>query len=1031
MSFSSRPPSRPVLRRRRRGALLPTVVVLIAIVIAVIIGARVTADVWWFDELGFLQTFTTKLWLQTGLFVVGALLLGAAVAVSLSIGYRTRPVYAPISTEQAGLDRYRESLEPLRRLVVVVLSVLAGLFGGSVAMSRWQTLLLWWNRTDFGTQDAQFHRDQGFYVFTLPWLDFLVSFLTAAVVLAGIAGLAAHYLYGGLRLSGGGRRTTDAARVHLATIAALFLLLRGVGYWLDRYELMTSNSGHININGVVGPTYTDVHAVLPAKAILAVIAVFVAVLFIGAAVGTSWRLPALGTGLLVVSAIAIGGIYPWAVQKFQVTPNRSQYESPYIQKSITATRNAYDIADAQVSEYQADTTVTAGQLRDDAGTIPGIRLLDPSIVSPAFRQTQGQRNYYTFPQTLDVDRYALSGQSGTQDAVVAARELNLAGLSASQRTWVNEHTIYTHGYGVVAARGNERASDGSPSYFESEIPTAGALGTYDPRIYFGENTRDYSIVGGGDPVEIDYPDNSARGFATTSYDGSGGVAVGNLAQKAVYSLKFADQNILLSSQVKTDSKILYDRTPRERVEKVAPWLTLDGDAYPSVVDGRVLWVLDGYTTSSSYPYSASTQLGEATADTLTETQNSVQALQDRTVNYVRNSVKATVDAYTGKVTLYAWDETDPVLKAWMKAFPGAVQPISGIDQALMAHLRYPQDMFKVQREVLARYHVTDASSFLTGQDFWSIPADPTANDVPQGTATPAQPPYYLTLAMPGQSAPAFSLTSTYVPNQNAGGAGGSQLLTGFAAVDSNAGTVSGRKSPDYGKIRLLELPQSSSVAGPGQVQNIIRSDATVANEVKLLSLGDNSQVKYGNLLTLPVGGGMLYVEPIYAESTGSNSFPQLRKVIAVFGGQIAISDTLDQALDSVFAGNSGAQAGDAGTPPVGTGTPTPTAGATPSSSPSSVGPSADAQTQLQQALADAKQAIADSTAAAGKDWTAFGEAQQRLGAAVDAATAAQARLDPTSGATPSASASASGAPPVPGQGTSLDLTSPTTVPPTP
>jgi len=332
-----------VLRRRRRGPLLPTLVILAAVVVVAVIAARIATDVWWFDQLGFLQTFTTKLWLQLALFVVGALLLAAAVAVSLTVGYRSRPIYAPISTEQAGLDRYRESLEPLRRVVVIVLSAAAALFGGSVAMSRWETLLLWVNRTEFGTTDPQFGMDQGFYVFTLPWLAFVVSFLSAAVVLAGIGGIATHYLYGGLRLAGGGPRTTRAARIHLASLAAAFLLLRGVGYWLDRYELLVTSSGHVT--GVVGLTYTDDHAVLPAKAILAIVAVFVAVLFIAAAAGVSWRLPAIGTGLLVVSAIAIGGIYPWAIQRFQVTPNRQTLESPYVQKNIDATRDAYDVAD--------------------------------------------------------------------------------------------------------------------------------------------------------------------------------------------------------------------------------------------------------------------------------------------------------------------------------------------------------------------------------------------------------------------------------------------------------------------------------------------------------------------------------------------------------------------------------------------------------------------------------------------------------------------------------------------------------------
>jgi uncharacterized membrane protein (UPF0182 family) len=999
-----------VLRRRRRGAALPTVLILVAVVIAVVVGARITADVWWFDGLGFLPTFTTKLWLQIALFAVGALLLAAAVAVSLTVGYRSRPIYAPVSDEQAGLDRYRESLEPLRRIVVVVLSAAAGLFGGSVAMSRWETLLLWWNRVDFGVQDDQFHLDQGFYVFSLPWLTFLVSFLTAVVVLAGIGGLAAHYLYGGLRLSGGGQRTTRAARVHLASLAAAFLLLRAAGYWLDRYELMTTSSGYVR--GIVGPTYTDAHAVLPAKAILAIIAVVVALLFVAAAVGTSWRLPAMGTGLLVVSAIAIGGIYPWAVQRFQVTPNRQSLEAPFVEKNIDATRDAYDLSDVEVSTYEPDTTATQGQLSQDAQTIPSVRLLDPSVVSQAFQQTQGQRGYYKFGETLDVDRYATSG-GGTQDAVVAARELNLAGLADNQRTWVNEHTIYTHGYGVVVAQGNGRAPDGSPSYIEANVPTSGDLQLDQPRIYFGEGTTDYSVVGGRDN-EIDYPDGSAGGFATTEYDGSGGVAVGNLLQKLVYGLKFGDQNILLSSSVTPASKILYDRTPRERVEKVAPWLTMDGDAYPSVVDGRVVWILDGYTTSNSYPYSAATELGEATTDTLTQTQGStVQALQDRTVNYVRNSVKATVDAYTGKVTLYEWDDRDPVLKAWMKAFPGAVKPLSEVSGPLMQHLRYPQDMFKVQREVLSKYHVTDSASFLTGQDFWDVPDDPTI-DVAAGTARPTQPPYYLTLRMPDQQDPTFSLTTTYVPASNAN-TSGTQVLRGFAAVDSDAGTTEGEKNAGYGKIRLLELPQSASINGPVQIQNNIRSDTAVADQVRLLSVGGSSKVIYGNLLTLPVGGGLLYVEPIYAQSTGDNSFPRLSRVVAVFGDNIAIDNTLDAALNKVFGGNSGAVAGDEGTPPPTAGSPTQTPTGSATGQPTQTPVPGDAQAQLQQALGTAKQALQDSSAALARgDFAAYGEAQQRLSAAVDAASAAEARLEQGGTSESTAAPSSSGAPPTGG-----------------
>jgi uncharacterized membrane protein (UPF0182 family) len=444
---------------------------------------------------------------------------------------------------------------------------------------------------------------------------------------------------------------------------------------------------------------------------------------------------------------------------------------------------------------------------------------------------------------------------------------------------------------------------------------------------------------------------------------------------------------------------------------------MDGDAYPSIVDGRVVWILDGYTTSSSFPSAAATELGTATTDALTQSQgSSVQALQDRTVNYVRNSVKATVDAYTGEVSLYEWDDTDPVLKAWMKAFPDAVKPLADVDASLMQHLRYPQDMFKVQREVLEKYHVTDPVSFLTGQDFWNVPDDPTV-EVPTGATRPKQPPYYLTLRTPDQQDPTFSLTTTYVPASNAN-TRGTQVLRGFAAVDSNAGAETGVKSPGYGKIRLLELPQSTTINGPGQIQNNIRSDTAVADAVKLLTVGGGSTVKYGNLLTLPVGGGLLYVEPIYAQSTGDNSFPRLSRVVAVFGDTIAIDTTLDGALKKVFGGNAGATAGDAGTAPSTGATPTgtPTAGATgtPTGSPTGSPTTGDPATELQQALDTAKQAIQDSSAAlASGDFAKYGEAQQRLTAAVNAASEAQNRLEGGDGSSPSAGPSSSAAPPDP------------------
>ncbi|HYY12062.1 MAG TPA: UPF0182 family protein, partial [Kineosporiaceae bacterium] len=849
MSFESEPVrgSRPVVRRRRRGALVPTLVVLGVLVVLALVLAGVWTDVLWYSQLGYVSVYRTQVLTQVLLFVLGAVLMGGAVFACLLLAYRSRPVYVPIAGDPSGIERYREAVEPLRRLVVLAVPVVLGLFAGSAFSQQWQTVLLWWNGVDFGRDDPQFGLDIGFFVFTLPFLEFLVGFFTAVVVLAAIASVVAHYLYGGLRLQGPGQRFTAAARIHLSVLAAAFLLLRGLDYWLGRYDLATADSERIT-----GLTYTDANATLTAKSILAGIAVIVAVLFlVGAFIDGAWRMmPLYGVVLLLICAIVIGGIYPAVVQRFKVRPSEQTLEAPYIQRNINATRDAYGIANVKVQQYSAQTTATAQDLNADLDKIPGIRLIDPSIVSATFRQIEQIRSFYSFPDSLDVDRYKLNGK--VQDSVVAVRELNLAGLGAEQRNWVNDHTVYTHGFGLVAARGDARGQDGSPVFYESRIPSTGLLGNYEPRVYFGENSPEYSIVGGpagGPKRELDYANESQGGQQNTTYTGDGGVALGPTINKLLYSIKFRDQNILLSDAVNGQSRIMYDRTPRERVEKVAPYLTMDGDPYPSVVDGRLVWIVDGFTTTNEYPYSRTIPLRDVTSDSVTETSRSVAALEQQQVNYIRNSVKATVDAYTGDVTLYAWDAQDPVLRAWMNVFPGTVKPLSAMDADLMAHVRYPEDLFKVQRYLLSRYHVTDPNAFFGGQDFWQIPSDPTVEGDRTGGG-PLQPAYYLTLQMPDQQDPTFSLTSTYIPRSTTGNA--RQVLTGFLAVNSDAGSSTGAKAADYGTLRLLQLPKDTSVPAPGQVKNNFTSNTTVSSQLNILR-GANagtggSQVKTGQEL---------------------------------------------------------------------------------------------------------------------------------------------------------------------------------------
>jgi uncharacterized membrane protein (UPF0182 family) len=758
-----------------------------------------------------------------------------------------------------------------------------------------------------------------------------------------------HYLYGGIRPQVAQERTTVAARVQLSVLIGLVVLLKAGAYWLDRFALALKDNKLIT-----GLTYTDVNALLPAKAILAGIAAICSLLFFANIVRKSWLLPAAGTALLVVSSVLIAGVYPAAIQQFQVKPSESSKEAPFIQRNIDATRDAFGLSAVEVKDFQATLNAAAGQLSKDAVTISNIRLMDPNVLSATFRQLQQIKPYYTFGATLDVDRYKVDGVS--YDTIVAVRELNIDGNPS--RNWINDHLVYTHGFGFVAAYGNVRDADGKPSFVVGDLPPTKGLGEFEPRIYFGENVPDYSIIGGtttGEPVEFDYPDDaSANGQKNVTYSGKGGVPVGSLFNKLVFALKYQEQRILLSNLINKDSKILFERNPRERVAKVAPWLTLDGDPYPALVDGRVLWIIDGYTTSAGYPYSRKTTLSGATTDALTANSTSITAQGNQTVNYIRNSVKATVDAYDGTVNLYGWDENDPVLKTWSKAFPNSIKSKSEMSEQLMEHIRYPEDMFRIQRDILSAYHVKSAAAFYGGQDFWRVPRDPSTFGANAGN----QPPYYMTMQLPGSDKAAFSLTTPFVPR------GGRENLAAFAVVNSQAG-------PDYGKITVLQLPRSTNVAGPSQVASNFEAKPEVANSLSLLRQG-GSDVVLGNLLTLPVGGGLLYVQPVYVRATANAAaYPLLQKVLVSFGDQIGYSDTLKGALDQVFAGNSGtSESGES------TGSGKPTTGSN----------------DLANALASAKQALADGQAALAKgDFTAYGKAQDRLKSAIAAAISAQSK----------------------------------------
>ena len=926
------------------------------IALAIIIGILVSltgfyTDLLWFRSVNFTKVWSTTLTTKIELFFAFGLATSAIITSNIFIAYKRRPIYVPIAVEPDNFERYRGQIDSVKRYVLAGIGIVIFYFAGMTGTKLWQIWLPFKNSTNFGVKDPQFHMDISFFVFRLPMWKSLISWGISTLVLTILATLAVHYLYGGIRPQVSQDRTTVTARVQLSVLLGVLVLIKSAAYWFDRFDLALHKGSLLT-----GLSFTDVNAVLPAKAILAGISVICALLFFANIIRRSWVLPSAGIALLVISAVLIAGVYPAAIQTFTVKPSESNKEAPYISRNIAATQAAYGLTSSTVTvkNYPAVISAQPGQFAKDTSNIANARLLDPNVLPATFRQLQQIKPYYTFPDALDIDRYNVKGKK--QDMVVAVRELNIAGSPA--QNWINDHLVYTHGFGFVSSPTNVVDADGKPSFTVGNIPSSNGLGVFQPRIYFGENVPGYSIVGGtakSTPTELDYPDDTqATGQHNYTYQGGGGVPMGSLFDRLLFAIKYKDQQILLSNLVNKDSKILYNRAPFTRVQKAAPWLTLDGDVYPAIVNGHVLWILDGYTTSAGYPYSAVVNMATASQNSVTQSAAAVQTLPNQNINYIRNSVKATVDAFTGQVTLYQWDATDPVLKTWSKAYPGTVQPKSTISPALLQHIRYPEGMFEIQRSILATYHVNNPTAYYGGQDFWRVPSDPSTIGANAGN----QPPTYQTMQLPGTTSTAFTLSASFVPR------GGRQNLTAFVQVNSDPG-------PDYGKMTVLELPRSTNISGPSQVASNFEAKPDVAQTLSLLRQG-GSDVVLGNMLTLPVGGGLLYVQPVYVRATSNvSSFPLLQKVLVSFGDQIGFGNSLQDALNQVLGGSSGVVVNNS---PSGTG-----------STPTTTG-----STTLKQALANAQSALAASNQALKNgDFTAYGQAQNQLKAAIAAAIAAQ------------------------------------------
>lgn len=989
-----RPPTGlPSLSRRSR-VLLVTALALAALLL---VGPRLTdayTNWLWFGEVGFRGVYHTVLLTRILLFLIVTVVVAAIIWLALLLAYRSRPVFVPVSGPGDPIARYRTTVMSRLRLFGIGIPLVIGVLSGLVAQSSWVTVQMFLHGGSFGVKDPQFNIDVGFYAFDLPFYRMVLNWLFVAVVIAFFANLVTHYVFGGLRLAGREGTLSNSARIQLAVLAGLFVLLKAIAYWFDRYALLSSTRKEPTFTG---GSYTDINAVLPAKLILLSIAVICAIAFFAGIVLRDLRIPAMAAVLLVLSSVLVGAVWPLLVEQFSVRPNAATKESTYIERNIAATRDAYGITSDKVTyvDYPGVATKDPVTVPADQQTIKNIRVLDPNLLTPTFIQRNQQlQNFYGFPDPLDIDRYTVNGEVG--DYVVAARELQPQNLADNQKDWINQHTVYTHGNGFVASPANRvnqappkdtqqaQAAAGSdsggqggfgyPVFNVGDLSTVSDLFTAkdkeaipvdNPRIYFGEliskGESDYAIVGGNNqpPREYDKPD------AQYTYTGSGGVPIGNWFNRFAFAAKYAERNILFSGAIGSDSKIIFNRNPRERVQQVAPWLTADGDVYPAVVDKKIVWIVDAYTTLDSYPYAQRTSLDGVVEDSIDQTTG--RLVPRKEVSYIRNSVKATVDAYDGTVKLFQVDQTDPVLKAWMGVFPDAVQPESAISDDLRAHFRYPEDLFKVQREMLAKYHVDDPREFFTNNAFWSVPNDPTQEGAAAGAH---QPPYYQLIGDPKTGKAAFNLTSVMVGYKR-------NFLSAYIQAHSD---------PDnYGKLTVLRLPADSDrqTPGPGQTQTSMTTNDEVSRDRNLLTGGNVNKIKYGNLLTLPVGdGGILYIEPWYLErntaGTNAPSFPQLVKVLASYRDKVGYGSTVEEALNKVLPGTGSAatnQPGQQTQPPANQGANPPNQGGT-------TPPATTGRDAAVKQLDDALKAV--TAAQKSGDLGQLGKALEALQTAVDA-----------------------------------------------
>ncbi len=837
----------------------PLVVVGMAIVALIILNifVRYYGDWLWFDNLGFAKVFTTILWAKALSFAAFALLFGIFAAVNIFIARRqgTSPPTVRLVTPQSPVTPLELMFQGAHATYTWMLALLLlSVFMGLSALDSWMTFLQYIYHSPFGVTDPIFAKDAGFYVFTLPLYTFLQKWFLATLFIVFIAVGLSYYLNHAIVVQENSVYIYPKVKTHLGVLGALFFLNLAWAYRLKLYGLMYSSSGV-----AYGASYADVHAQIPAYWALLILAVIMAVILLLMPILKKWQWALYTIGLYFVALVGLSWIYPSIIQQYIVKPNELAKETPYIENNIKFTRLGFGLDKALEQPFPLKDNLTYGDIEKNQATIHNIRLWDRRPLIETYKQLQEIRLYYDF-KSVDVDRYHFKDKY--TEVAVAARELATSQLPAPARTWVNAHLVFTHGYGVVMSPVNEETGDGMPKFVIQDIPPQSndSIQVTRPETYYGEETDEFTIVH-TKTQEFDYPKGDQNVY--TSYQGKGGVQLSSLFRRLVYAFDLSDFNILLSGYITDESRIMFHRVITDRDRTIAPFLAYDSDPYLVVGgDGHLYWIHDAYTMTSMFPYSEPVNRGQGRDS----------------FNYVRNSVKVVIDAYNGDVTYYVVDPADPIVQTYSKIFPTLFRPIEAMPPFLRQHLRYPNDLFTVQAQMYATYHMTDPQVFYNREDLWNIP-----QAVFSGTQQSILP-YYIIMKLPGATSEEFILMLPLTPSKK-----DNMVAWMCARCDGS----------NYGQLLIYTLSKDKLIYGPMQIEARINQQPNISSELTLWGQQGSSVIR-GNLLVIPIEHSFIYVEPVYLQATQSQ-MPQLKRVIAVEDGRLEMEKNLDAALRAVFA----------------------------------------------------------------------------------------------------------------------------------